>query len=703
MYCVIPAQTTGDLWHLAAASFLSRAYGRDPTNVTHLEPAELAQATALAGDFGLYFDLWVTVIFHGGVFKIAELEADLAASKRALDAFEASLKRSPGGGTAAQKAEEKKMADTYANDRVYLAELKKQADYGAVLYNFLRQVGVNVMVVFLESKRPTQGAPNALNPKQTSMKTYMLQLTDTEYDYFHLQNQNLLYDSETREVKAFTLDDIMREARLRKGYGGIIGGVATPDYFVPSKSGSNDDNVTPPPRDFSQYRVFGYMVATTIAMQALEDPALRRHRVAELSKHMSQINEAMIYDPLRRPNAPWTSAELARIEKEAQKKWMELDRLIFHLRERRSNQGRPRFILYNHRVNAVNAGTNSSKLIFTAFKNIVKKYSRQRRFETMVVVVNSSSGSLGHWFDSSPVLDLFNKNINAPYPGQEPIVTSRFWNIVANQRDIFGVFSGRTGSVDVAMFNGVNVLWWDEPWLSLSAREPDTMRWYSLFDRDPDRPVESKAFRSWTVSEITSKKAPADSTPMEREARPWLSDDRDQVDQCLRCLQMAAISSVFLVNPRHQPGLLLQHMEERLAVDVLPWLAGTHDAGRDGSPGMPAQDPMPARAYRWPNVTVPDRYNWMWWNSTEGANARPRPRAQRGVCPPSQTPPPPKSQPLTLGKQQRSPIPLTEFRMNIEAGKRRLAPGNQGVQWDPNATWRVQSSILAALARPRQP
>ena len=656
VYCVIPAQTTGDLWHLAAAWFLSRAHGRDPKNVAHLNAADRAQAAALAGDFGLYFDLWVTVIFHGGVFKVAELETELAARKKALDALEASLKKTPGGGTQAQKDGEKEMKATYAKERDYLAELKKQAEYGAVLYNFLRQVGVNVMVVFLESKRPKKGEPDALNPKQTSMKTYMLTLSDIDYDFFHVQNQNLLYDSETGEVKAFTLDDIMREARQRKEYGGILGTVLTPDTFAPAKSNVTPESDVTPSRDISQYRVFGYMVATTIAMQALEDPALRRRRVADLSKHMSRINEAMVYDPLRRPKAPWTSAELARIEKEAQKKWKELDYLISHLRNRRLGQHPPRFILYNHRVNAVNSGTNSSKTLFTAFKNIVTRYSRRHRFETKIVVVNSSSASLGHWFDgSSPVLDLFNKNINAPYPGLAPIVTSRFWNIVASQPDIFGVFSGRTGSVDVAIFNGVNVLWWDEPWLSIAAREPDTMRWYGIFDPDTDRPVESKAFRNWTVNEITNTKPPTDSTLMELTARPWLANDRDQVDQCLRCLQLAAISSVCLVNPRQQPQLTLQQVEERLGVSVLPWLAGTHDPRRDGLPGAPAQDQMVIRAYHWPNVTNPTSYTWMWWNSAAGQNAKPRPRPQRPVCPPSYPAlePLPKSQPLTPDNSAR--------------------------------------------------
>ena len=109
VYCVIPAQTTGDQWHLAAAWFLSQAHGRDPRNVTHLSAAEAAEAAALTGDFGLYFDLWVTVIFHGGVFKIAELETELAAFKKELDAFEASVRRTPGRGTPPQKVIEKEM------------------------------------------------------------------------------------------------------------------------------------------------------------------------------------------------------------------------------------------------------------------------------------------------------------------------------------------------------------------------------------------------------------------------------------------------------------------------------------------------------------------------------------------------------------------------------------------------------------------
>ena len=64
----------------------------------------------------------------------------------------------------------------------------------------------------------------------------------------------------------------------------------------------------------------------------------------------------------------------------------------------------------------------------------------------------------------------------------------------------------------------------------------------------------------------------------------------------------------------------------------------------------------------------------------------------------------PPKEPTADPRQQRAAIPLAEYRMNIEAGKRMQAPGNLGLpQWDPNATWRIQSSILAALARDRQP
>jgi hypothetical protein len=232
-------------------------------------------------------------------------------------------------------------------------------------------------------------------------------------------------------------------------------------------------------------------------------------------------------------------------------------------------------------------------------------------------------------FDGCPVLDLFNKRTNAPYPGLEPIVTSRFWNIVASQPDIFGVFSGRTGSVDVAIFNGVNVLWWDEPWLSIAAREPDTMRWYGLFEPDPRHTGESKTFQNWTIEELTSSRHPRESTPLEQGARGWLANDRDQVDQCLRCLQMAAISSVCLVNPRQQPHLTVQQVEQRLEVGLLPWLAGTHDPRRDGRPPVPAQDPMVGRAYHWPNVTIPTPVNWMWWDPAGQGN---KPRVERKVC-----------------------------------------------------------------------
>ena len=58
---------------------------------------------------------------------------------------------------------------------------------------------------------------------------------------------------------------------------------------------------------------------------------------------------------------------------------------------------------------------------------------------------------------------------------------ARFWSLVSNMEEIFGVIGGRTGSLDVAAFQGVNSFSWDEPMLEIvaSPRHPQLKQIYS--------------------------------------------------------------------------------------------------------------------------------------------------------------------------------------------------------------------------------
>ena len=187
-----------------------------------------------------------------------------------------------------------------------------------------------------------------------------------------------------------------------------------------------------------------------------------------------------------------------------------------------------RVLLYNHREHHINRQTNSTEDIFRALVKAVNDVDKlnldglrrkvdlaptpqkgeaghaldgrfvKKEYSTRVIIINTSETAFSNRVSLPPEsdFDLFDKiklGKKWVYPGLDPLVTAGFWAAVGRRADIFGLFGGRSGSMDVASFMGVSVFWWDAPWLEVAARELEALRAYGL---KPDDVV------GWSIREM---------------------------------------------------------------------------------------------------------------------------------------------------------------------------------------------------------
>ncbi|KAM0819278.1 putative Chitinase [Seiridium cardinale] len=64
-------------------------------------------------------------------------------------------------------------------------------------------------------------------------------------------------------------------------------------------------------------------------------------------------------------------------------------------------------------------------------------------------------------------LDLFDTRVSNVV--RDKRFTARFWNRVQRMTEVFGLIGGRSGSLDVAAFVGMNCFEWDEPVFNIAV------------------------------------------------------------------------------------------------------------------------------------------------------------------------------------------------------------------------------------------
>ena len=135
-------------------------------------------------------------------------------------------------------------------------------------------------------------------------------------------------------------------------------------------------------------------------------------------------------------------------------------------------------VLENYRIGHVNAQTNSNYNL----SNQLIKYAADKGFAVISVaaVKDKFEWEKLVWdrqhlrANNFPVIencvfDLYGKEDELPWPGIDPRAQAYFWSLVAKDSRVFGLYGGRSGSLDIAAFSGVYSFFWDEPWIQFAA------------------------------------------------------------------------------------------------------------------------------------------------------------------------------------------------------------------------------------------
>nr|POF19959.1 hypothetical protein CFP56_52208 [Quercus suber] len=200
-------------------------------------------------------------------------------------------------------------------------------------------------------------------------------------------------------------------------------------------------------------RLLALMNATNIAVTALDPSNISDRK--QLAERLSAAEGKAVDETIK--NA-------------AMEKYDELVKLI----------DGPQIVVENYRVGHVNGRTDSNSSMSEYLYNTVQGCDEKRKVVTIVSVNDEGKwNQLRARKSPAPVLfDLFNKVKRegktwkwepAEWPGLDPRAQAYFWAQVAENRNIFGVFGGRSGSLDIAGFCGVTTFFWDEPWIEFGS------------------------------------------------------------------------------------------------------------------------------------------------------------------------------------------------------------------------------------------
>ncbi|KAH7069881.1 hypothetical protein BKA63DRAFT_90520 [Paraphoma chrysanthemicola] len=162
-------------------------------------------------------------------------------------------------------------------------------------------------------------------------------------------------------------------------------------------------------------------------------------------------------------------------ERHAEKKLYDLLRLVSAARTKH-NLPDSRAVLIMYRKGTVNFRQDST----TAVTEQIQQAAFSKGLVTIRVAVGLSKEEL-----APDDFDLFNVRDTDEFVDKAYL--ARLWAKIYNTKEIFGVVGPRTGSLDVAAFQGVNVFCYDEPILEIIAgdRHPSLRRLYSpLYARE---------------------------------------------------------------------------------------------------------------------------------------------------------------------------------------------------------------------------
>jgi hypothetical protein len=178
--------------------------------------------------------------------------------------------------------------------------------------------------------------------------------------------------------------------------------------------------------------------STTIVMQYLHDPKTREERIAYLQGHLSNIAN---------DKAPWVIQ--ARYLAES------LQRLASDVGV--DGKSAKKVLLFNYRCGDVNKQHDANIALVKCVQELAGEH-----IVVVPLIVNAPDDEVKQLKAETKceVLELYKRD--TPYDKR---YTAAFWAIVANEMQdvVFGLLGGRSGSMDIASFMGVNTCSWDEP------------------------------------------------------------------------------------------------------------------------------------------------------------------------------------------------------------------------------------------------
>jgi hypothetical protein len=335
---------------------------------------------------------------------------------------------------------------------------KAEKKFGSVSFNYFRNLGLETLLIEadLGSQLPSIG----------SLEKAIRSMPDRFFDHVYQDQKNFKY----------SFEDMLKQPQGKFGY--------------------KDAPIV------KTDRVLPLMTATTIAINFLchQKGNVDPERYNWLSRRMCAAN---------------VDAIEATVEKAANEKYQQLSQLVEKTLTMKTPKGEvyTRAILENYRVNRTNYQTNSNPKLSEFFKQLADAGK-------MAVIKIPAVNDLA-WLaklkaeEGALVFDLYGLGEGVPYPGLEARAQARFWAKVAADPRIAGIFGGRSGSIDVAGFSGMNAFFWDEPWIE----------WCAGLLGDTQLGINNKLNRS---------------------------DAKQQIPQCLRSLQLLAIMGVGLPTDREQ-------------------------------------------------------------------------------------------------------------------------------------------------------
>jgi len=176
----------------------------------------------------------------------------------------------------------------------------------------------------------------------------------------------------------------------------------------------------------------GPFVATAITMMYLADPTARGERIGILQRELAGDSHGQWWE-----QAKTLKQRLLKIYDQGSKK---------------------KILLFNYRLGDVNRQHDANVFLFQQVSKLANKHGML--CVPIFVSASDAEADAVKKLCGDAWIELYIRDVH-----YDKRYTAAFWTLVANEmaNEVFGLIGGRSGSMDIASFMGVNCCEWDEP------------------------------------------------------------------------------------------------------------------------------------------------------------------------------------------------------------------------------------------------